>query len=330
MSARALPRTRQAGLTASARRRLLRQTGIAYLYLAPAIVLLTLFKFFPAFFAFYISLFQWGLVPERFVGLRNYQRLLINEDFWRSLGTTVWYVLLAIPAEMVLGLALAYLLFQPIRGRALYRTAFFLPYITSTVAAALVWRWIYNPRRGLLNSFLEALNLPTGQWLQESTGVFELLFARFGVALPDALGGPSVALVCVAAFSVWVYTGLHVVIYLAGLGGIPRELYEAARIDGANEWQVFRQITFPLLSPTTFFLMTVSTIGALGAFNHIFVMTGGGPLESTRTVMLLVYRTFYEQTRVGYGSAMAFVLTGFILALTLLNFRFIGRRVHYD
>jgi ABC-type sugar transport system permease subunit len=134
----------------------------------------------------------------------------------------------------------------------------------------------------------------------------------------------------VAAFSVWVYTGLHVVIYLAGLGGIPRELYEAARIDGANEWQVFRQITFPLLSPTTFFLMTVSTIGALGAFNHIFVMTGGGPLESTRTVMLLVYRTFYEQTRVGYGSAMAFVLTGFILALTLLNFRFIGRRVHYD
>ena len=254
MSARALPRTRQAGLTASARRRLLRQTGIAYLYLAPAIVLLTLFKFFPAFFAFYISLFQWGLVPERFVGLRNYQRLLINEDFWRSLGTTVWYVLLAIPAEMVLGLALAYLLFQPIRGRALYRTAFFLPYITSTVAAALVWRWIYNPRRGLLNSFLEALNLPTGQWLQESTGVFELLFARFGVALPDALG----------------------------------------------------------------------------AFNHIFVMTGGGPLESTRTVMLLVYRTFYEQTRVGYGSAMAFVLTGFILALTLLNFSFIGRRVHYD
>src|SRR5919201_608845 len=149
MSARALPWMQGSGRSEAARRRLLRQTGIAYLYLAPAIVLLTVFKFFPAFFAFYISLFQWGLVPERFVGLRNYQRLLINEDFWRSLGTTVWYVLLAIPAEMVLGLARAYLLFQPIRGRALYRTAFFLPYITSTVAPALVCGGIYNPRRGL-------------------------------------------------------------------------------------------------------------------------------------------------------------------------------------
>ena len=125
-----------------------RETGIAYLYLAPAIVLLGLFHFFPAVYALYISLFRWGIVQERFVGLENYQRLLTDERFWNSLGVTVWYVLLAIPAQIVLGLVIAYLLFQPIRGPPGYRTAYFLPYITSTVAAALVWRWIYNPDNG--------------------------------------------------------------------------------------------------------------------------------------------------------------------------------------
>ena len=136
------------------------------------------------------------------------------------------------------------------------------------------------------------------------------------MALPGWLAGPSLALVCVAVMSIWHYIGFNVVIYLAGLGGISRELYEAARMDGANEWQVFRRITLPLLSPTTFFLATVSTIGALQAFNTIYVMTNGGPLDTTRTVLLLVFKTFYQQTRVGYGSAIAFVLTFMILGLT--------------
>lgn len=330
MSARALPWTREAGLSEASRRRFWRQTAVAYLYLSPAIALLTLFHFFPAVYAFYISLWRWGIVQERFVGLENYGRLLQNPEFWNSLGVTLWYVALAIPTELALGLVIAYLLFQPIRGRAAYRTAYFLPYITSTVAAALVWRWIYNPHNGLLNGVLEMLGLPASQWLNESSGVFALLFGNVGISLPGWLGGPSVALVCVAAMSVWHYTGFHVVIFLAGLGNISKELYEAARIDGANEWQVFRKITLPLLSPTSFFLVTVSTIGALQAFNQIYVMTNGGPLETTRTVLMLVFKTFYQQTRVGYGSAMAFVLTGFILVLTLVNFRFVGRRVHYE
>jgi multiple sugar transport system permease protein len=330
MSARALPWTRQTGLPDAARRRLLRQSAAAYLYLAPAIVLITLFQFFPAVYAFYISLFRWGIIQEAFVGLENYARLLTNEDFWKSLAITVWYVVLAIPLQLVLGLVIAYLLFQPIRARSAYRTAYFLPYITSTVAAAIVWRWIYSTDYGLLNGLLDAVGLPPGKWLNESSGVFQLLLGNLGIGVPDWLGGPSVALVCCALFSIWVFLGFNVVINLAGLGNVSKELYEAARIDGATEWMVFRKITLPLLSPTTFFLFIVGTIGALGAFNHIFVMTAGGPLDSTRTVMLLVFNTFYRQTRVGYGSAMAFLLTGFILALTLVNFRFIGRRVHYD
>ena len=142
-----------------------RESGVAYLYLAPAIVLLTAFNFFPAAFAFYISLFKWGLVQEEFVGLQNYVRLLTNEDFWASLGISVWYVILAIPAEMGLGLLIAYLLFQPLRGRGAYRTAYFLPYITSTVAAGLVWRWLYNSEYGLFNGLLELAGLRGLNWL---------------------------------------------------------------------------------------------------------------------------------------------------------------------
>ncbi len=333
MSARALPWTRPtsgAGLSQAARRRYWRQTAVAYLYLAPALVLLTTFSFFPAAFAFYISLFRWGLVQERFLGIENYTRLVTDEAFWKSLGVTIWYVVLAIPAEMVLGLVIAYLLFQPIRLRAFYRAAFFLPYITSTVASGLIWRYVFHQQNGLLNGVLEWLRLPPGLWLNESDGVFKLALANFDIAVPGWLSGPSVALVCIAVMSIWHYVGFHVVIFLAGLGNISKELYEAARIDGANEWTVFRRITLPLLSPTSFFLATVSTIGALQAFNQIYVMTGGGPLDTTRTVTMLIFKTFYQQTRVGYGSAMAFVLTGIILALTLLNFRFVGSRVHYD
>jgi multiple sugar transport system permease protein len=317
-----------AGMSDAARRRYWRQTGVAYLYLAPALVLLTLFHFFPAIFGFYISLFRWGLIQERFVGVENYQRVLVDEAFWSSLGTTLWYVILVIPAEMVIGLVVAYLLFQPIRGRSAYRTAYFLPHITSSTAAAVVWRWMYNQQNGLLNGVSEMVGLPRSLWLNESTGIFKLALGPAGAGIPEWLGGPSLALASVAAMSVWSYIGFYVVIYLAGLGNISKELYEAARIDGATERQVFFRITLPLLSPTTFFLGVVGVIGAMQAFNQLYVMTRGG--SGTRTVTMLVFRTFYEQTRVGYGSAMAFLLALIIVALTIVNFRFLGRRVHYD
>ncbi|MEN9616637.1 MAG: hypothetical protein RL022_2059 [Chloroflexota bacterium] len=321
---------REAVRVSGLRRRRWRQTAVAYLYLAPALVFLTLFNFFPAAFAFYISLFRWGLIQEEFVGATNYVRLLTNEDFWNSIGISVWYVILAIPAEMAFGLGIAYLLFQPIRGRGAYRTAYFLPYITSTVAAGLVWRWLYKRDGGLLNEILAMMGLPSLMWLDEPDGVFQMVAHSFGTALPTWLGGPSLAMVAVCVMSVWHYLGFYIVIYLAGLGNISKELYEAARIDGAGEWQIFRRVTLPLLSPTSFFLLITGSIGALQAFNQIYVMTGGGPLDTTRTVLMLIFKTFYQQTRVGYGSAMAFVLTALILVLTWVNFRFVGRRVNYD
>ena len=330
MSAPALALSRPVSVAGATRRRQWRETGFAYLYLAPALVLLATFHFFPAIYGLYISLWKWGIIQERFIGLENYQRVLVDDAFWKSLGVTIWYVLLVIPAEMVLGLVIAYLLFQPIRGRTAYRTAFFVPYVTSTAAAAVVWRWIYNQNNGLLNSLLERAHLPRGIWLNESSGIFQLLLANFGLNVPDWLGGPSMALLNVALMSIWSYTGWYIVIYLAGLGNISKELYEAARIDGASEWQVFRRITLPLLSPTTFFLLIVGIIGSFHAFNQIYVMTNGGPLDTTRTVNMLVFKTFYQQTRVGYGSAIAFLMALFVVGLTVVNFRVVGRRVHYD
>jgi multiple sugar transport system permease protein len=334
MSVRALSWTRQTGLSGAARRRLWRQTGVAYLYLAPALILLLSFNVFPAIYGFYISLWRWGLVKERFVGLENYQRILTSSDFWYSLGVTLWYAVMTVPAEMAIGLLIAYLLFQPIKGRSAYRAAFFVPYITSTIASGIIWRWIYNSNNGLLNGVLDLLQKPRALWLQEPTGVFQLVLAPAGVQLPGWAAGPSLALVCIAVMSVWVYTGFNMLLYLAGLGNVSKELYDAARVDGASEWQVFWRITFPLLSPTTFFLLTISTIGVLQVFNQIYAMTFppqlGGPLDTTRTVNALIFRTFYQQTRVGYGSAIAFLLTGIILLITLVNFRLVGRRVHYE
>jgi len=319
-----------AGTSDAARRRYWLQSGVAYLYLAPALLLLTLFHFFPAIFGLYISFWRWGLIQERFVGLENYQRVLVDDAFWKSLGTTAWYVVLVIPAEMAIGLVVAYLLFQPIRARTAYRTAYFLPHITSTTAAAVVWRWMFNQQNGLFNGVLDMAGRPPSLWLNESAGVIRLWLGPVGERLPDWMGGPSLALVGMAAMSVWSYIGFYVVIYLAGLGNISKELYEAARMDGANERQVFFRITLPLLSPTTFFLGVVGVIGAMQAFNQIYVMTGGGPLDTTRTVTMLIFKTFYQQTRVGYGTAMAFLLALIIVGLTVLNFRFLGRRVHYD
>jgi multiple sugar transport system permease protein len=147
--------------------------------------------------------------------------------------------------------------------------------------------------------------------------------------VPDWAAGPSLALVAVSLFSVWHYIGFQAVIFLAGLANISPEYYEAARLDGASELQIFRKITFPLLSPTTFFVFTIATIGALKAFNQIYVLTNGGPLDTTRTVTMLVFRTFFQQTQLGLGAAMAFLLTLVIVVGSIVQFRILGRRVFY-
>ncbi len=318
------------------RRRFWRETGLAYLYLLPALVILFTFHIYPVFYAFYISLHRWGVKKLGWVGLANYQRVLHDPNFWKALKVTVYYVLGAVPLGIGLSLFFAYLLFQRVAGKGVYRTIFFLPYITSTVAASAVWLWIFNTQHGLANNLLKALGWKPLRWLQEPKGIFYLIARGLGFeGYPRWAEGPSLALVVIILFTVWHYLGFDIVVFLAGLSNIPKELYEAAKIDGAGRWQLFRYITLPLLSPTTFFLVIISTIGSFQAFNQIYVMsqgatgTVGGPLRTTMTVTVYLYDKFYEGGYYGYASAIAFVLFFIILGLTLLQMWVGQKRVHY-
>jgi multiple sugar transport system permease protein len=207
---------------------------------------------------------------------------------------------------------------------------FFLPYITSTVATAAVWSFIYSPDTGLLNGLLRLLHLPGQHWLTEPAGVFALIGQSLGVSVPGWAQGPPLALVSLIAFTTWVFVGYDIAIFLAGLGNIPGELYEAARVDGASGWTLFRHITLPLLSPTTFFLLIFTVIGTFKAFNHIWVMTEGGPGDATTTTSVLIFQQLYQANRYGYSAALAFILFAVILLLTLVQNQLAGRRVVYD
>lgn len=320
---------------AGARRRLAVLENLrAYAFLLPAVVIIGAFKIFPAFYAFYISLFRWDIVQGAFRGLGNYADILYDnptraEQFWRSLSTTFTFVLFTIPLEMVAALVIAYLLFGKLRGRTIYRGLYYLPYVTSTVAAAVVFTWVFHPQYGLANGLLGFFGAGPQRWYDEPRGLFELVASAAGVVLPAWAAGPSLALIGVCIFDIWHYLGFQVVIFLAGLGNISNEYYEAARLDGASERQIFTKVTLPLLSPTTFFVFTIATIGALRAFNEFYTLTNGGPLDTTRTTNMLVFRTFYQQGQLGLGSAIAFLLTLVILVFTLAQQRILSRRVHY-
>ena len=323
----------RAGTSAARGRRFVRESLLAYVFLAPAFAVLLVFHFLPAFGAIYMSLFRWDIVQGPFRALDNYATVLVGgraEEFWHSLSVTITYTLVTIPIELVLSLLLAYLLFQKMRARGLYRTLYYLPYITSVIAAAVIFNWLMNPNYGFFNVLLDAVGIGPQRWLDEPRGLFELVAGAAGITLPAWAAGPSLALVGVSLFTIWKYIGFQVVIFLAGLGNIPTEYYEAARLDGANERQLFTRITLPLLSPTTFFLATVATIGSLKAFTIIYTMTNGGPLETTRTIGYEVFRVFFQQGRIDLGAAMAVLLTILILLFTLFQFRVAERRVVYS
>jgi len=325
-----------------------------YLYILPAFLLLGLFDIWPILFGFWISLWRWGLTPEQFVGFENYAKVAretvsMNErglqlgEMGRSLVATFYYVIGTVPLTLVLAFLFAQLLMQRIRYRALFRTLFFVPYVTSIVAAAMVFSWIFNSRVGIANRILEALGLQPQTWLLDPEPIGILLGNLIGLTWPSSipifLAGPSLAMCVIILFGIWSSLGFSIVILMAGLANIPTELYDAARIDGANRWHLMRSVTLPLLAPTTFFLLIVSVIGAFQSFTAVYVLSGGGgygggaggPLDSTLVITVYIVRNFYERTSaVGYAAAVSFVLLFILLALTFVQFRLIGRRVHYS
>ena len=254
-----------------------------------------------------------------------------DPDLWVGLRATLFYALGTVPFQLGISLFLAILLFQNLSGSSVFRILYFLPYVTPTVASAAVFRQIFSNRyQAPVNSGLRLLGFEPLQWLWEPKGVLQMLATSLGIeSWPAWANGPSLALVVIMIYSIWTFVGYDTVIYLAGLGNIPKETAEAAEVDGANRWQIFRHITFPLLSPSTYFLTIISVIGTFKAFNHIWVMRLEAALQTTDTFSVVIFSEFYEKLRYGYASAMAFILFGIILILTFLNTKIQGSKVFY-
>ncbi len=257
-----------------------------------------------------------------------------DEDLWAGLRTTIFYSLGTVPFQLAISLFLAVLLFQKVAGSEVFRMLYFLPYVTPFVASAAVFRQMFSVRpQAPVNQALDLFGAEPLRWLQESTGIFEMLGMSAPTWVPEwATGwitGPSLALVVIMIYSVWVYVGYDTVIYLAGLGNISTELIKAAEIDGAGRWQTFRHIIFPLLSPTTYFLSLIAIIGTFKAFSHIWVMRHEFSLGTVDTFSVTIFLEFFDKVRYGYASALAFVLFAIILSLTYINNRIQGSRVFY-
>ncbi len=303
-----------------------RDSLTALVLLAPAFAILGLFGVAPIIYAAYLSLYRYRYGAVSFEGLGNYQRAMADADFWASVEVTGYYTVLVVPLTLLLSLVAAMLL-RPIgRGRGLLRTAYFLPYITSIVAAATVWRVLLNPQFGMLNALLEFMGFPAQAWLLEPRGVLHIIS---GERIPLDWG-PSLSLCCVVLFEIWHSAGFMIVVLIAALSGVPRELEDAARIDGAGRWRTTWSVTVPMIAPTLFLLAVVGVIGAFQAFNSFYALTGGVPDTATRNITMYIYATFYENQRIGYGAAMASLLALALAGLTLAQWRLLGRRVYYE
>jgi ABC-type sugar transport system permease subunit len=275
----------------------------------------------------------------------DFQRMweLGNQDYFRSLIYTVFYSVGTVPVQLGVSLVLAYVLFQGVRGQGAFRLLYFMPYIAPSVATAVVFKRIFSLRdTGLMNRFIGIFGIPPQKWLNEAKGVNLIILDLVNQALGTSLAwpeisdplntiliGPSLALVSIIIYNWWVFVGYDTVIYLAGLGSIPHELYEAAEIDGAGRWALFRKVTIPLLSPTTFFLTVIAIIGTFKAFNHIWVMKEINARATVKTASIVIFETFRADGQFGEAAAMAFILFGIILLISQVQNRIGEELVFY-
>ncbi|MCY3547564.1 MAG: sugar ABC transporter permease, partial [Gemmatimonadetes bacterium] len=292
-------------LPLSARPPLLRRTVTAWAFLAPAALLLAIFTFGPLLFSLWISLHEWHLVDpvHPFVGLDKYRDILLDGDWWAALRNTAIFTL-HVPLAMAAALALALLTRGSRRTVHLARLALFLPGITSVVAIAVVWKWLLNDGYGPVNRLLGSVGVAPVSWLTS----------------------PEVALVTLMAISVWMIVGYQMVVFQAGLAAIPRDWYDAARVDGAGALQRFRHITLPGLRHTLFFVLVTSVIGSFQVFGLVYVMTEGGPLGATDVAVYHIYREAWEFLRFGNAAAMSWILFAVVFVATWLHFRLLERR----
>lgn len=296
-------------------------------FLAPSFVGLVVFAIAPIFGAFAISLLDWDiLTPPKFVGLANYvtlwKDLTQGETLRQVLVNTVYFTAATVPLSMAVSLFVAMLLNRRIWGLAAFRVIYFLPSVTSIVALSIVWRLMYNPDFGLVNRALTAIKIP---WIADGQIALVPVISN----PPGWLADQYWAMPAIILMSVWTGLGYQAILYLAGLQGIGQSYYEAARIDGANTWQLFRHVTWPLLSPTTLFIFTTAVIGGFQVFTQIFMMTAGKPTPQTMVYVYHIYSQAFTSFKMGYASALAFVLFLIIVSVTLIQLSVTKRWVNY-
>jgi multiple sugar transport system permease protein len=280
-----------------------RREWSAYLFIAPGLLLFSVFTFYALVLTGYLTFHRWSIIePEKpFVGLDNYDRLIHDDSFRRAAINTIYFTGGSVPLTMLIGLGIALLLNQPLWGRSIFRTIYFLPIVTPFVVVSIIWKWLYQPDYGLFNFYLLKTHLIDQPllWLSDQN-----------LAMP-----------AVILMSVWGGIGYSMVIYLAALQAVPQELYEAAEVDGAGAFARLRYITIPMLRPTTLFLMVIGIIGSFQVFTQIFIMTSGGPVEHTTTMVYFIYQTAFINFDMGYASTLAYALFVMLLVFTVINLR---------
>jgi multiple sugar transport system permease protein len=277
---------------------------IGYMFLLPSLIGFLIFKLYPILFSLFLAFCEWDLISGfsniKFIGFDNFKNMVNDDYFISSIRNTFVYVLSVVPIEIVLAMIIAVILEKAVYFKGFFRLVYFMPYISNIVAVSVVWMALYHPSQGPINQLLMAIGIKNPPlWLASSKW----------------------AMLALIIMSVWLGIGYCIVIYMAGLQGIPDEIYEAAKIDGANAIERFRYITLPYLSPTTFFLLIVRLIATFQVFGPINIMTEGGPGRATTVLVYHIYRTAFRFYQVGYASAVAFVLFLIILALTLVQWK---------
>ena len=285
-----------------------RRTLTGYIFISPFILGFLLWFLVPAGVALWLTVHDWNLIaPPKYVGAKHLVSMWEDDRFWTSLSVTTTYTLVSVPVGLVLGFGLALLLNTKIRGISVFRTIYYLPSIVPAVANAVLWAWIFNTEYGLANVALRALGLPKIAWLQQ----------------------PEWALPALILVALWGF-GSGMVIYLAGLQGIPDVFYEAAEIDGAGRLAKLRHITIPLVSPVIFFNLIIGIIGSFQVFTIARLVTNGGPQNATLVYVLYMYQNAFQNLKMGYAAALAWVLFLVVVGLTLFVFKYVGSRVHYE
>ncbi|HEY4936387.1 MAG TPA: sugar ABC transporter permease [Puia sp.] len=281
-----------------------RKKMLPYLLVSPYLAFVLVFVMFPVFFCFFLTFHKWNIIaPMHFIGTDNYIRLFHDRLFWKAVGNTMKFLLLHIPLQLVVSLFLAQLLNQQIRGVSFFRASFFLPVIVSGVVITILWQQLFGYDTGMFNRILTSIGFSKKGWLVN----------------------PDIAIYSIAIMATWKNLGLYVILFLVGLQTVPVQYYEAAKLEGASAWQRFYHITLPMINPTIFMVVVLSTIGGFSLFIEPYIMTGGGPLNQTLSAVLYIYKQAFQYYNMGYSATLGFFYAIMIMTVVVLQKRFIEK-----